>query len=251
MVNEIIEEWRKIPKYEEYKVSNLGRVKRLAYYKNVCGGSKQYREEKILKPQKRKRGYQAVMLSKNNKVKSFLIHRLVAIVFIPNPNNLPQVNHKDENPSNNEVSNLEWCNQRYNSNYGTSKKRISEKLRNGVLSKPVERYSKSGEYIDEFPSAIEASRQLNLNVSGIISCCNKDEKYSHCGGFQWKYKNDNKIIQDIQKQILQFDVNNNCIGIYESITEASDITKVSRTAISNCLSGLSKKAGGFTWKKNY
>ena len=76
MVNEIIEEWRKIPKYEEYEVSNLGRVKRLAYYKNVCGGSKQYREEKILKPQKRKRGYQAVMLSKNNKVKSFLIHRL-------------------------------------------------------------------------------------------------------------------------------------------------------------------------------
>ena len=126
-----------------------------------------------------------------------------------------------------------------------------KKLRNGVLSKPVERYSKSGEYIDEFPSAIEASRQLNLNVSGIISCCNKDEKYSHCGGFQWKYKNDNKIIQDIQKQILQFDVNNNCIGIYESITEASDITKVSRTAISNCLSGLSKKAGGFIWKKNY
>lgn len=62
---------------------------------------------------------------------------------------------------------------------------------------------------------------------------------------------DNKIIQDIQKQILQFDVNNNCIGIYESITEASDITKVSRTAISNCLSGLSKKAGGFIWKKNY
>ena len=56
MDNKIIEEWRKIPKYEEYEVSNLGRVKRLAYYKNVCGGSKQYCEEKILKPQKRKRG---------------------------------------------------------------------------------------------------------------------------------------------------------------------------------------------------
>ena len=245
------EEWKAIPDYEEYQVSTLGRVKRLAYYKNVCSGSKQYCEERILKPQKRKRGYQAVMLSKNSKVKSFLIHRLVAMVFIPNPDNLPQVNHKDENPSNNEVNNLEWCNQCYNSNYGTSKKRISEKLKNGVLSKPVEIYSKSGEYIDEFPSAIEASRRLNINVSGIVYCCNKNKKYSHCGGFQWKYKNDIKIIKDIQKKILQFDMNNDCIGIYESIKEASYITKISRTAISNCLSGLSKKAGGFIWEKNY
>ena len=60
-----------------------------------------------------------------------------------------------------------------------------------------------------------------------------------------------KLYKILKKQILQFDVNNNCIGIYESITKASDITKVSRTAISNCLSGLSKKAGGFIWKKNY
>ena len=75
--------WKDCKGYEGlYQVSNLGRVKRLAYYKNVCSGGKQYCEEKILKPQKRKRGYQAVMLSKNNKVKSFLIHRLVAIVFI-------------------------------------------------------------------------------------------------------------------------------------------------------------------------
>ena len=246
-----MEEWKSIPDYEEYQVSTLGRVKRLAYYKNVCGGSKQHCEERILKPQKRKRGYQAVMLSKNSKAKSFLVHRLVAIVFIPNPDNLPQVNHKDENTSNNCVDNLEWCNQCYNSNYGTSKYRISTKLKNGILSKPVEQYCKNGMFIMEYPSAIEASRVLGLNVSGIISCCNSNKKYSNCGGFQWKYKNSDKIIKDIRKTILQFDKEYNFIASYDSITEASKKTKVSITSISNCLSNLSKSAGGFIWKKNY
>lgn len=247
-INEV---WRKISGYEEYEVSNLGRIKRLSYDKKVCGNAKQHCEEKILKLQTRKRGYQAVMLSKNSKVKTFLVHRLVAIAFIPNPNNLPQVNHKDENPSNNCVENLEWCTQKYNSNYGTSKERISSKLKNGVLSKSVEQYDKKGNFMQEYPSAIEASRVLGLKVSGIISCCNSNKKYSHCGGFQWKYKNSDKIIEDIRKIILQFDKENNFIASYDSITEASKKTKVSITSISNCLSNLSKSAGGFIWKKDY
>lgn len=77
------------------------------------------------------------------------------------------------------------------------------------------------------------------------------KKYTHCGGYQWKYKNDNNRITDIRKQIFQFNTNNNCIGVYDNITEASKATKISRTAISNCLAGLSKTVGGFLWKKNY
>ena len=245
------EEWKAIPDYEEYQVSTLGRVKRLAYYKNVCGGGKQYCEERILKPQTRKRGYQAVMLSKNSNAKSFLVHRLVAMVFIPNPDNLPQVNHKDENTSNNCADNLEWCNQCYNSNYGTSKYRISTKLKNGILSKPVEQYCKNGMFIMEYPSAIEASRVLGLNVSGIISCCNNSPKYSHCGGYQWKYKGSEKQINNIVNEIVQMNKCGKIINTFETITQASNATGISRTAISNNLSYLSKSAGGFIWKKNY
>lgn len=244
-----IEEWKSIPDYKEYQVSTLGRVKRLAYYKKVCSGGKQYCEERILKPQKRKRGYQAVTLSKNSKVKSFLVHRLVAMVFIPNPDNLPQVNHKDENTSNNCVDNLEWCNQCYNSNYGTSKYRISAKLKNGILSKPVEQYCKNGMFIMEYPSAIEASRVLGLNVSGITSCCNNNKKYSHCGGYQWKYKGSEKQINNIANKIVQTDKYGKIINIFETITQASNATGISRTAIANNLSYLSKSAGGFIWKK--
>lgn len=244
-----IEEWKNIPNYEDYQVSTLGRVKRLAYYKKVCGGSKQYCKERILKPQKIERGYQAVMLSKNSKVKSFLVHRLVAMVFIPNPDNLPQVNHKDENTSNNCVDNLEWCNQCYNSNYGTSKYRISDKLKNGILSKPVEQYCKNGRFIMEYPSASEASRVLGLSVSGIISCCNNNHKYSHCGGYQWKYKGSEKQINNIVSKIAQMDKCSKIINIFESTAQASNATGISRTAIANNLSYLSKSAGGFIWKR--
>lgn len=249
MITEEKEQWKTIPNYEEYEVSNLGRIKRLAYDKSICKGAKQYCKEKVLKPQTRKFGYQAVTLSKNSKAKSFLIHRLVATVFIPNPDNLPQVNHKDENTSNNCVSNLEWCDQKYNSNYGTSKKRISEKLKNGILSKPVEQYDKKGNYINEYPSAIEASRCLNLNVSGIVSCCNNNLKYKHCGGFQWKYKNDEKVITNISTKIVQYTKSENIVESFENVTEASKATGISRTSITNCLSGLSKTAGGFIWKR--
>lgn len=241
--------WRSIPGYEEYEISNRGRVKRLTYDKPVCGGSFQHCNERILSPQPRKNGYQAVMLSKKGVVKSFLIHRLVAIVFIPNPDNLPQVNHKDENPSNNCIDNLEWCDQKYNSNYGTSKERISLKLKNGVLSKPVQQYTMEGRFIKEYPSAIEASRVLGLAVSGIVSCCNGNKKYTTCGGFNWKYTNSDKQIMPASK-ILQINKeDNSTLNTWNNITKASKSLSISRTAIANCLSGLSKTAGGYIWKK--
>jgi len=78
-----IEIWKPIQNYEEYMVSNKGRVKRLAYYKNIGNGAKQFREERIIKPQKRGSGYYHVMLCKNGKAKGFTVHRLVAQAFIP------------------------------------------------------------------------------------------------------------------------------------------------------------------------
>lgn len=156
---------------------------------------------------------------------------------------------ENNNTSNNHVDNLEWCNQKYNSNYGTSKERISTKLKNGILSKSVEQYDKEGNYINEYPSAIEASRILHLNVSGIVSCCNESSKYSHCGGYQWRYKDSTKIISNILRKICQYNKSEELIGSYNNVMEASRNTGISRTSITNCLSGLSKTAGGFIWKK--
>ena len=104
----------------KYQVSNMGRVK------SLIDNHGKYREH-ILKPRLNKENkYLQVRLFKGSKGKEFTVHRLVANAFIPNPNNLPIVNHKDENPSNNCVDNLEWCTNEYNLNYGTSRERLSE-----------------------------------------------------------------------------------------------------------------------------
>ena len=131
-----MEEWKSIPGYEGlYEVSNLGRVKSLEKYRYNNGG-KQLLKERILRPIKTRTGYFILSLYKNKTYKYYLIHRLVALTFIPNPDNLPMVNHLDEDKTNNRVENLEWCTAKYNSNYGTSIERaINTKIKNGYCNK--------------------------------------------------------------------------------------------------------------------
>ena len=105
-----MEEWKDIKGYEGlYQISNKGRVKSL--------GNNKTRKEKIRDGKIGNRGYKKISLCKNGKEKKYSIHRLVAEAFLPNPDNLPVVNHKDENKLNNNVENLEWCTQAYNVNY--------------------------------------------------------------------------------------------------------------------------------------
>lgn len=115
-----MEKWKDIEGYEgKYQISNKGRVKALNFRRTT--------KEKIISGRNNK-GYQAVELWKFGKRKSYLVHRLVALSFVPNPDNLPQINHKDENKLNNNADNLEWCTQFYNNIYGTRLQRVSKTL---------------------------------------------------------------------------------------------------------------------------
>ena len=118
-----------------------------------------------------------VNLCKDNKLKKCLIHRLVASAFIPNPLNLSDVNHRDENPSNNHVSNLEWMSHKENCRYGTKKEKVSKKIL---------QFTKDGKFVKEYPSAIEASRQTRISNQSIGQCCLG--KIHSAGGFVWRYK---------------------------------------------------------------
>ena len=169
--------WKDIRDYENmYQISNLGRVKSLNY--NNTG------REKIMKPSVDKDGYLFVRLCKNGKVKNFKVHRLVAQAFISNTNNYPQGNHKDENPSNNFVNNLEWCDAKYNSNYGTRTKRVAGKLAKKVLQ--IDK--NTNEIISEFQSIMEVQRQLEISISHISEWCNNKPHHNTAYGYKWKYK---------------------------------------------------------------
>lgn len=118
------EMWRPIEGYEGlYEVSNKGRVKSLERYSIRFGHQKELVGEKLMSLQKSSAGYMMVHLSNKGKRTTKSVHRLVAQAFIPNPQGLPLINHKDEDPTNNHVENLEWCTQKYNVNYGTARKR--------------------------------------------------------------------------------------------------------------------------------
>lgn len=172
--------------YENYQVSNFGRILSLNY--NHTG------KPKLLKYKKEKNGYLRVYLCKNKKSKIFLVHRLVAETFLLNPDNLPQVNHIDEDKTNNFVGtpendykdgNLEWCTREYNNNYGTRNKRAAKTNTNGKCSKGVLQFSKTGEFIREWPSTAECGRN-GFNQGNVAACCRGELKSAY--GFIWRYK---------------------------------------------------------------
>lgn len=160
--------WKDIPRYEGlYQVSNLGRVKSVDRFDN----RNRYLKGKVMKQRLDKRGYFKVNLSNTGKKKLWFVHRLVAIAFIPNPYDFPVINHKDENPQNNNVDNLEWCTVKYNTNYGTGIQRRIKKRKgkrtNDKRCKTIYQYSNEGELMKIFSSLGDASRELNIRTSTI------------------------------------------------------------------------------------
>lgn len=178
--------WKPIEGYEGlYEVSSWGRVRSLDKWVAHSINTKKFMKGRIRKLQEDGHGYLKVELSKNGKVKTYKVHRLVAEAFIPNPKNYNVVNHKDEVKTNNYVDNLEWCTHSYNVNYGTGIQRKTEKMINGKLSKTVYQYSLSGELIAEYPSTIEVQRQLGFDCGNISKCCTGKKKNVY--GYIWRY----------------------------------------------------------------
>lgn len=201
-----MEEWRDVVGYEGlYQVSNAGAVKslpRVDYANRKLKG-------KVLKLRKDKNGYIISTLYKDGIRKDHSVHRLVASAFIENPDNFPQVNHKDENPGNNNVTNLEWCTNKYNSNYGTRLQRISKAQKgipkpssqgernffygkrfcrgNSPSAKKVYQFSLDMMLLNEYDSVVSAAESVNVSPSAIGLCCRKERK--SIAGYIWRYEN--------------------------------------------------------------
>lgn len=185
---------------EEWKTITWGDGK---YQVNRKGVVRNGKTGRILVQTFYKNYYQVTLWTKNT-CKCFRVHRLVAEAFIPNPFNLPCVNHKDENTRNNSVENLEWCDVSYNNNYGTRKERCSKtQINSARLSKEVLQYSMDGSFIRLWPSGAEAERQLGIAAAHIYDVCSgalKTNKWGRkwvpktAGGFIWRYYKRKEVI---------------------------------------------------------
>lgn len=175
-----MEKWKAIPSLEGYfEVSDQGRIKSLERLVIDSNGRCRRWKEKIITPTtKDKDGYIVWSSSVNGDKFFFRLNRLVALAFVPNPNNLPLVNHKDECKTNNNATNLEWCDYQYNNTYNDIQWRRDD-------GTPVVQMSLTGEVIKVWDKQSVAARELGLWQQNISKCCNG--VYAQTGGYKWKY----------------------------------------------------------------
>lgn len=180
MKNEV---WKDVPNYEGiYKASNFGRIKMVKRTLIDSLGKKTNKKEHILKPRTGNR-YYMIALYKNGKREDLLLHRVIAQTFIPNPENKPFVNHKDENCFNNCSDNLMWCTHKENMNWGTRNKRISKHSKS---KRKVNQYDMDDNYIKTWDCMTDFFKSKNMPFkTGIIECCKGNRKSSM--GYKWKY----------------------------------------------------------------
>ena len=165
-------EWKTLYGYSVlYEVSSKGQI-RTKYH-----GKRGYKDEYIyLKPTDNGKGYMRVNLERNGKKRTEYVHRLVAMLFVPNPNKYNEINHKDENKKNNDANNLEWCARAYNCNYGTRNKKISKQRKTKVECVELQMM---------FDSEIEAAEAFGVCKSAIGNCLKGRSK--SCAGYSWRY----------------------------------------------------------------
>lgn len=175
------EEWRDIKNYEGmYQVSNMGRVKSLERKVPHKGGGERTVKERILKPGIDTHGYMSVVLCIDGKKRTLVVHRLVCEAFHEKLEGKQEVNHINEDKTDNRSCNLEWCSRRENVNFGTRNERMAK-----AKSKPVAQYALDGKLVKIWISAIEAKRQEGFNCGNISEVANGNRKTAH--GFIWKY----------------------------------------------------------------
>lgn len=242
------EEWKSCPNFEnKYLISNYGRIISTGTY-NTCKTGKMIRQFK----KNGRNGYMQVSLYDNNRRSSVEVHRLVAIAFVANPQNLPCVNHIDENKTNNYYKNLEWCTNKYNIRYSRSK--------------PVDVYTKDGKFIESYKTIADASEELGVPASNISRCCK-----SLCGtayGFQFRYKGEPftpKPFTEYQYRksrkghscnesrfvsINVYAKTGELVGIYKKLSEAAKVYNTSTGNICKCYRGKILTNKGYIFLKD-
>lgn len=217
MFEDTQEQWKDIDGLEgEYAISTKGRVK------NIKTG-------RILVAKDNGTGYLKVSL----KHKNYYIHRLTALAFIDNPNNLPEVDHRDENKKNNDVSNLRWVSKSENTKHSSHK-----------YSCQVKQIDKDGNLIKIWDSFYQIERELDYERTSIIMVCKAKRRYAH--GYRWEYL-DPSSQRVYNRQVIAYR-GNDYIGTFASAVKAAEALGLKRKSVYKCLKGRQGSNKGYTFK---
>ena len=216
-----IEIWKDIEGYEGlYQVSNRGRVKSLS--RKVTNAMFSINEH-FVKVVDNGNGYKSVSLWKDNKGKHFYVHRLVALAFVPNYNGYKYINHKDEDKSNNDVSNLEWCTAKYNCNYGNHTKKLKKSYILNGNNRPIDVYDMNGVFLKTFDCSNDVCRELNIERRSLYSVCqgvvksSKGYRFAFHGEELKPYEQKNK---KRHVSVFQYDSEGYLSACYDSMRKA-------------------------------
>ena len=258
-----IEIWTPIEGFEKFELSNLGKVKNTNWHNTgkvvITEGSPDSKD------------YNIFTTWKGEKRKTFRIHRLVGEYYLPNPLNLPEINHKIEGPEgkkmnrvifnedmsiNYDLTTIEWCDRNYNNNYGTRNERAGKTNTNGKKSKPVLQFTLDGEFVREWPSIHEVGR--NGFAQGNVSACCRGE-YKTAYGYVWRYKGliyeeeinyktpSQRTAEARSKPLLQYTLDGEFVCEWASTRECGR-NGFDQSAVSACCRGKRKSYKGYIWK---
>lgn len=255
------EVWKDIAGYEGcYQVSNLGRIKSLdrivvnknCHTKHVTERIlKQYNYVRYKNGNKETTKYLFVRLCLKNTTSNFFVHKLVATAFCVKESYHTEVNHIDENPSNNRADNLEWCTHSQNINYGNRNRKAAESIPN---RREADQYTNDGKFIKRHFSISDASRETGIEVSHISACCRSLVRcargffFCYAGEFNPKPIATKKIPEE--KKVIQLSLSGEFIAKFNTIADAAKSTNSSPSNIGSTLKGERKICNGFKWMRN-